>query len=205
MALASALVLGAAQIAGAAPQDGSSEKTAPQAGQDAESVEAPAAQDPAVDPGAPPAAAERGSEPEGRKSKLKPYTVPTQESISDEPPANLSPEKKSQWRARAKRTKARKAAIERREAERVTALRAGNPELPTEMPNPNPGPAPKPAPTTVSKTLKVNPKNDPAIDFHGKRLASGKRPLENRTLRIMNEVPGIAAALIVVLVIVRPF
>ena len=31
------------------------------------------------------------------------------------------------------------------------------------------------------------------------------RPLENRTLRIMNEVPGIAAALIVVLVIVRPF
>jgi putative membrane protein len=31
------------------------------------------------------------------------------------------------------------------------------------------------------------------------------RPLENRTLRIMNEIPGIAAALIVVLVIVRPF
>jgi putative membrane protein len=40
---------------------------------------------------------------------------------------------------------------------------------------------------------------------YGKKLASGKRPLENRTLRIMNEVPGIAAALIVVLVIVRPF
>lgn len=40
---------------------------------------------------------------------------------------------------------------------------------------------------------------------YGKRLAAGKRPLENRTLRIMNEVPGIAAALIVVLVIVRPF
>ena len=37
------------------------------------------------------------------------------------------------------------------------------------------------------------------------KLAAGKRPLENRTLRIMNEVPGIAAALIVVLVIVRPF
>jgi putative membrane protein len=39
---------------------------------------------------------------------------------------------------------------------------------------------------------------------YGKRLAGGKRPLENRTLRIMNEIPGIAAALIVVLVIVRP-
>ena len=40
---------------------------------------------------------------------------------------------------------------------------------------------------------------------YGKSLAAGKRSLENRTLRIMNEVPGIAAALIVVLVIVRPF
>lgn len=43
------------------------------------------------------------------------------------------------------------------------------------------------------------------LSVYGKRLAAGKRPLENRTLRIMNEVPGIAAALIVVLVIVRPF
>jgi putative membrane protein len=43
------------------------------------------------------------------------------------------------------------------------------------------------------------------IGSYGKSLAAGKRPLENRTLRIMNEVPGIAAALIVVLVIVRPF
>lgn len=40
---------------------------------------------------------------------------------------------------------------------------------------------------------------------YGRKLASGMRPLENRTLRIMNEIPGIAAALIVVLVIVRPF
>ena len=31
------------------------------------------------------------------------------------------------------------------------------------------------------------------------------RPLDDKTLRMMNEVPGIAAALIVVLVIVRPF
>ncbi len=43
------------------------------------------------------------------------------------------------------------------------------------------------------------------LGVYGKRLASGKRPLENRTLRIMNELPGVAAALIVVLVIVRPF
>jgi putative membrane protein len=43
------------------------------------------------------------------------------------------------------------------------------------------------------------------LSVYGRRLAAGKRPLENRTLRIMNEVPGIAAALIVVLVIVRPF
>jgi putative membrane protein len=43
------------------------------------------------------------------------------------------------------------------------------------------------------------------LGSYGKALAAGKRPMENRTLRIMNEVPGIAAALIVVLVIVRPF
>ncbi|QIK78701.1 CopD family protein [Sphingomonas piscis] len=43
------------------------------------------------------------------------------------------------------------------------------------------------------------------LAVYGKRLAQGKRPLENRTLRIMNEIPGIAAALIVVLVIVKPF
>ena len=43
------------------------------------------------------------------------------------------------------------------------------------------------------------------IGAYGKSLAGGKRALESRTLRIMNEVPGIAAAVIVVLVIVRPF
>ena len=37
------------------------------------------------------------------------------------------------------------------------------------------------------------------------KLAAGKRPLDGQALRIMNEIPGIAAALIVVLVIVRPF
>ena len=36
-------------------------------------------------------------------------------------------------------------------------------------------------------------------------LARGERRLEGKRLRLLNEVPGIAAALIVVLVIVRPF
>ena len=40
---------------------------------------------------------------------------------------------------------------------------------------------------------------------YGKKLANGVRPLSNRALRMINEIPGIAAALIVVLVIVRPF
>lgn len=43
------------------------------------------------------------------------------------------------------------------------------------------------------------------IAAYGRKLAQGMRPLENRTLRIMNEVPGVAAALIVVLAMVRPF
>ncbi len=43
------------------------------------------------------------------------------------------------------------------------------------------------------------------ITAYGRKLAKGMRPLESRTLRVMNEIPGIAAALIVVLAIVRPF
>lgn len=43
------------------------------------------------------------------------------------------------------------------------------------------------------------------IASYGRKLAQGMRPLENRTLRIMNEIPGVAAALIVVLAMVRPF
>ena len=39
----------------------------------------------------------------------------------------------------------------------------------------------------------------------GRKLARGDRPLENKTLRIMNEIPGIMTAIIVVLVIVKPF
>ena len=47
--------------------------------------------------------------------------------------------------------------------------------------------------------------------YHGwmigyfKKLAKGERPLTERQLRMLNEVPGIAAALVVILVIVRPF
>ena len=40
---------------------------------------------------------------------------------------------------------------------------------------------------------------------YGKKLASGQRPLSGKAVRMINEIPGIAAALIVVLVIVRPF
>ena len=43
------------------------------------------------------------------------------------------------------------------------------------------------------------------LGTYGKRLTSGKRPLDNKTLRIMNELPGVATAIIVVLVIVKPF
>ena len=43
------------------------------------------------------------------------------------------------------------------------------------------------------------------ISAYGRKLAAGPRDLEDRTLRMMNEVPGILTALIVVLVIVRPF
>ena len=42
------------------------------------------------------------------------------------------------------------------------------------------------------------------IMAYGRKLANGRRELEDKRLRIMNEVPGIMTALIVVLVIVRP-
>jgi putative membrane protein len=43
------------------------------------------------------------------------------------------------------------------------------------------------------------------LGAYGKKLANGERPLSNRAIRMINEIPGIAAALIVVLVVVRPF
>lgn len=40
---------------------------------------------------------------------------------------------------------------------------------------------------------------------YARKLAHGERTVSGKTLRIINEVPGIAAAIIVILVIVRPF
>jgi putative membrane protein len=40
---------------------------------------------------------------------------------------------------------------------------------------------------------------------YGKKLAQGLRPVSGKALRMMNEVPGIATVIIVILVIVKPF
>ncbi|HLL31935.1 MAG TPA: CopD family protein [Allosphingosinicella sp.] len=40
---------------------------------------------------------------------------------------------------------------------------------------------------------------------YGRRLARGERPASGTALRIMNEVPGLAVVLVVILVIVKPF
>ena len=40
---------------------------------------------------------------------------------------------------------------------------------------------------------------------YGRKLARGDRSMSARSLRLMNEVPGLAVVLIVVLVIVKPF
>ena len=40
---------------------------------------------------------------------------------------------------------------------------------------------------------------------YGRKLANGERPLSSRAVRIINEIPGVAVALIIVLVIVKPF
>lgn len=43
------------------------------------------------------------------------------------------------------------------------------------------------------------------LSAYAKKLARGEQPIAGKTLRLLNEVPGVAAALIVILVIVRPF
>lgn len=40
---------------------------------------------------------------------------------------------------------------------------------------------------------------------YGKKLTRGERPVSGKALRLMNEIPGIATAAIVILVIVKPF
>ena len=43
------------------------------------------------------------------------------------------------------------------------------------------------------------------LSSYAKALARGERRLQGRQLRMLNEVPGIAAVLIVILVIIKPF
>lgn len=40
---------------------------------------------------------------------------------------------------------------------------------------------------------------------YAKKLANGERPLSGKQLRLLNEVPGVAAAIIVILVVAKPF
>ena len=43
------------------------------------------------------------------------------------------------------------------------------------------------------------------LGSYGKKLANGQRPLSSKAVRMINEIPGVAAAIIVVLVVVKPF
>jgi putative membrane protein len=40
---------------------------------------------------------------------------------------------------------------------------------------------------------------------YGRKLAAGHRPASGKALRLMNEIPGVATAIIVILVVVKPF
>lgn len=43
------------------------------------------------------------------------------------------------------------------------------------------------------------------MSAYAKKLARGERTLSGKSLRLINEVPGLAAAVIVILVVVKPF
>jgi putative membrane protein len=43
------------------------------------------------------------------------------------------------------------------------------------------------------------------LGSYGRKLANGQRPLSGKAVRAVNEIPGVIVAIIVVLVIVRPF
>jgi putative membrane protein len=43
------------------------------------------------------------------------------------------------------------------------------------------------------------------LGAYGKKLANGQRPLSGRAVRMINEIPGVVVAIVIVLVIVRPF
>ena len=43
------------------------------------------------------------------------------------------------------------------------------------------------------------------LAYYGRKLGRGERTLSGKAVRLLNEIPGVAAAVIVVLVVVRPF
>ncbi len=43
------------------------------------------------------------------------------------------------------------------------------------------------------------------LSSYAKALARGERRLDGRKLRMLNEIPGVAAAIIVILVVIKPF
>ena len=43
------------------------------------------------------------------------------------------------------------------------------------------------------------------LSVYARKLARGERPLESRTLRLLNEVPGVLLLAIVILAVVKPF
>jgi putative membrane protein len=43
------------------------------------------------------------------------------------------------------------------------------------------------------------------LSSYAGKLANGERPLSGKQLRLLNEVPGVAVALIVILVVIKPF
>ena len=61
------------------------------------------------------------------------------------------------------------------------------------------------APTVLSRALDGFDDGQNTQVGYATALAKGERRLTGKGLRMLNEVPGIAAAFIVVLVIVKPF
>ena len=43
------------------------------------------------------------------------------------------------------------------------------------------------------------------LSAYAKKLARGERSMDGKTLRLLNEVPGLAAVVIVILVVIKPF
>ncbi len=43
------------------------------------------------------------------------------------------------------------------------------------------------------------------LSAYGRKLARGEQPLSGKRLRLLNEIPGLAAAVIVILVVAKPF